>query len=893
MTEKQIVTLLVEEGTKGDPIGSYGGGRRSRGSIVFLPAEAKTHLGKNVRVELQEIRPDSRGTMMFRGLAAPVEYAERWKDNGDETASRVKIAKDWKLEESEVEVLETRKLETKDGNPTSRWDWEVRWGNDLTSTQLIRQTVQEVPTLQEIVCSDGTLSWKQTCSRQEAEPEKQLEILGALKASGWFTDRYCELTWNPTWSVSIVFEYRDSIGKEDAYIEQTKWGELPSWLQAEVQSRYPICSCGRQRRDTQVEDGYGKCELCRAEETCARCGKKTTVKNLSGRLVCADCEPYESAEQMIETMLPRERRETIADEAKKIRSGQALVQQEGESVLRATLGHVSSSWTRDNLIAKWFGHGWYYFCNDGVYGTKLAPAALAILEFLGQATGNGLVEMMAWLELGARPNRTLDYFTRTQVRGEKVELPNIEQVIKELLEGKIGLADRLRGSEPARLKILGWVEEKRREFGQSQRQAELVENVEHILQSDEQDYDAAVGTIVEFETNEAERQAKSTAGELLLDVKVPLSRNSTRDPTTAWAVLADGTVQMKDGEGEVDFGDLSSTVLVLRYWHSNYGYQYSEGWEVVHLPKSLTEAQRTATRKQIGETHYCFSGPGTGWELSRKGAVVFQTAYHRDFTDAEAEADNEMRFSLPINISLYETQTAEDGAVIVGPFRHRDPRTIRLTELQKQLDELQMTLQGVETNWEYEKQEHEQALESALERMETQYGKRPIADGDVFEVTFHKEERQGQLQLVAGPIYDEPSASWIKFVLDPYQRVIPKMGQTCLVRVRAKNSQQLHLFTYRVNNPEGKLGRDGRVVSVYGYFAQPIYGEGDHQSEIAAIKAKITQIEAEISQLEADIKANPPKPKARPPNVVAEAAPQEESDFGDGTMAEALRKAGF
>ena len=74
---------------------------------------------------------------------------------------------------------------------------------------------------------------------------------------------------------------------------------MPKWWQQEWEARYPVCACGRQRRDAQVADMYGKCELCRKEETCVRCSKKTTVKNLSGRLVCIDCEPYESAEQLI------------------------------------------------------------------------------------------------------------------------------------------------------------------------------------------------------------------------------------------------------------------------------------------------------------------------------------------------------------------------------------------------------------------------------------------------------------------------------------------------------------------------------------------------------------------------------------------------------------------
>lgn len=841
MTEKQIVTLLVEEGKKpGQPIATYLSGRRRY--LVFMPEN--TPVGKQVRVELVDTgKKDSRGEPLYRGVPSPVEYTERWKDNGDETASRVKIAKDWKLEESEVEVLETRKLETKDGNPTSRWDWEVRWGNDLTSTQLIRQTVQEVPTLQEIVCSDGTLSWKQTCSRQEAEPEKQLEILGALKASGWFTDRYCELTWNPTWSVSIVFEYRDSIGKEDAYIEQTKWGELPSWLQAEVQSRYPICSCGRQRRDTQVEDGYAKCELCRTKETCVRCGKKTTVKNLSGRLVCADCEPYESAEQLIETLLPRERREAIAGEAKKRRSGQALRQAEGEAVLKATIDHIPDSWTRERLVQKWFGYGWYYFCVDGVYGTKLAPAALAILEHLPQATGNGLVEMIAWLTLGPKPGSKPDYYIRTQVASVIVSLPPLEETLQKLAEGSLGLADRLRGSEADRLEA---VESYRLVAEKLGKDDPLVKAIEEVLQAETQDYSAALIKIAEAKTVISSREAVETAiAKYFSNCPIcgqPLD-GGCRKGSTHWpeGIYPSDMVQWDEWPG----GDIKDTALA----------------------QIVTDAGNVVAKLILIAESY------------RHGSDFGDVIIHRPQPDEGGAWDGKTPFR--------ELTFKDLGRLTL------DPHQRQLAKLYQQLVDLQQEVEGSEMARDHEAEEYSQVELTAAERATAEPGSQEVTEGDIIEATFHEEERQGQPQMVAGPLWDDPSGTWIKLVVDPFQGLQVATGETRLVKVRAKNSQQVELFTYRVENPEGQNGRGGRKVLINGYFAIPIRKPSDSDADIAETKTKIADLEVEISRLEADIKANPPKPKARPQAVVTESSPQGKDDFGDGAMAEAMRRAGL
>jgi hypothetical protein len=499
MSDEKVITLLAERGKKfdetGEAIASHGR------CLVFLPMGAEP--GKNVRVRLEEIKADSRGRMMYRGHPAPVEYTERWKDNGDGTATRVKIATDWLLQESEVGAVETRKLEARERPTTFRDDRSVIWGADATDTQVEVVRVQTIALETEKV-SGGQIVWIPTGTREEkkAAEIRQVTLLEVQTDSGnaWWARRF-EVSYDPTCMVSFRYiEEGDSVARSLRAI----YGDLPTWLQGELAARCPVCSCGRQRRDTQVLDGYSKCEECRKEEVCVRCGKKSTVKNLGGRLVCDKCQPYEAAGQLIETSFPMERREAIAAEAKKLLAGQAFPQEVGEAILKATMDHIASSWTREDFSRRWSGYGWYYFCEDGVYGTKLAPAALQILQFLPQASGNGLVEMVAWLMDGPKAQHSLDFYLRTQVNGETgVSLPAFaEDRLKQ-----IKLAEFLRGSEADRIAALAGYKVLAEKLGEDSREAKAVAE---ILQNEAQDYAAAVAKIHEAEESLA-RQARREA----------------------------------------------------------------------------------------------------------------------------------------------------------------------------------------------------------------------------------------------------------------------------------------------------------------------------------------------------------------------------------------------
>lgn len=490
MAEERIETLVAEKGSKyeedGQAIAS------TERSIVFMPKGVEPD--ESYRVRLHEIREDSRGRMMYRATPADIEYTERWKDNSDGTASNITIAISWTLEESEVGTVETKKLETREGTPHSRDDRQVKWGKDFASSQVEVVKVNIIPLEAEQV-SNGKLVWSKTSEREEKEAPVFFPISKVEVNSGQWRREKLNVNYDNSSSIEgNIYFHSDS---DHWFSFSSTWGEMPEWWTKEQEARYPVCSCGRQRRDTQVEDGYAKCELCRAEETCVRCGKQAKVKNFSGRLVCDDCQHYEEQEQLIHQYLPQAYLTQITDEAKKLLTGQALEGELGLAVLKAGLGHISSESTRDRILQNWGGYRWYYFTNtdDGVFGTKFEPAALQVLQFISQATGNSLVELVAWLVEGS------NFYIKQQVESDEGAKPELTEDqlgdIKAKLEAvKDLLADWLRGSETDRVAVIKGLQK----IADAPEQHAKVWNA---LQQKEQNYSQALEVLREVEEEAA------------------------------------------------------------------------------------------------------------------------------------------------------------------------------------------------------------------------------------------------------------------------------------------------------------------------------------------------------------------------------------------------------
>lgn len=847
MADREVHTLTSQKGEKGDPIAFHGR------SIVFLPAG--TPFGKNVRVSLMQVGDPNRRHPLYRGVPAQDVASERWRDNGDGTASRVTVLTDWLGNESEVGAVETRPLvvrETPD-SANLRTDRVVVWGADLASSVVLEEEVRTVPTQREVV-TQGRLTWQIVSNREEHSAPRSVPVTAMTVTAGLVISSWQRVQYPDSDAVSI----RADFGGHHV-VDGTTWGKIPVWIRDQHYARFPVCSCGRQRREVQVADDYSKCELCRAGEVCVRCSKKAKVKNLAGRLVCGDCEPYESAEEMIGRLLKQEQRRSLAEEARKLSSGQVLAQAEGEAVLELTVGHVESSSVRQRLLDAWKGYQWYYFTPDGVYGTKLAPAALTILEFLPQASGNGLVELVAWLAV--QPKSRNDYYAATQVQGVAMPISQVMSALQASLGGSmLKLADRLRGSEQDRIAAL----ERHRALQQEVivgrialrgSDSDAVAAVLKVLQEQEQDYGKAVELLNQFNARHATRAEALASGQIWPDVVIDVSTRS-RSRTDVFAISSDGLIiEPEDSErgGRKDryvaayhYGDLPNSVLVISHGQDNYGYQYNEDWEVHFLPVRVTEAQKTALQRLRQEMAGYFVGQGTGWDLRQAGTVSFSTAYHRDLQGLEAQSDEEMRANLPIDVTQWERSIPEEGRVIVGPYRRRS----REAKAVQEAEDAELNARGLVMLLDEEKQlaqaPYDEAFAAWAERDGVKDGSLPVEEGTVFVVpAFVLEKREGREDFAYGPFFDWASGSQVKLVLDPFSGAsqrINEQSREVLVRVRARNGEQVHLFETFLRPAGG-----GAKVRTFGYFVIPVLSPADYDQQIAeadkAHRAAVEELE--------------------------------------------------
>ena len=505
----KIETLEATQGkNEGETIASLGN------KIVFLPDNGRgIKPGQKIRVVLVEIttKKDARGRTMYRSLPAPDVSSESWKDNGDGTATKVSISTNWKGEAREVGVLETKLLGRRENkelmpNRVSK----LIFGNDESLSRVELSVFDRFYEEAEKV-KDGKLVWERTDAKREELVEtascKIQKILFREDRGDIQTLPFkLQVLYKPGWTahLKVIITKPDGEEKEDVFM--LSWQDLPVWLQSQHEARYPVCACGCSRYDAQNADGYSKCEECRKQEVCARCGKQTTVKNLAGRLVCSGCEAYEKAEQLINACLTVEMRGVIASEAKKLLTGQAMSGADGEAILRNTLDHLEE-FARCHSIERWAKYNWYYFCDSGVYGCKLAPAALQILQFLPQASSNGLVEMVAWVVGQTKPDSPRwDYYLQTQIQGEKMDIPDFtDGMLKQ-----VKLADRLRGSESDRIAAVSGYKALVQRLGLDY---PGMKEVGYILRDSQQDYAAAVAKIKDIEAQAAhEKEAQEEVG---------------------------------------------------------------------------------------------------------------------------------------------------------------------------------------------------------------------------------------------------------------------------------------------------------------------------------------------------------------------------------------------
>src|SRR3989344_6253375 len=881
----EIVTLETREGKNpGEAVASYGR------CIVFLPSG--TPVNKTVRVELEEIttKKDGRGRTMYRGKPAPPLYTERWKDLGNGMIGLVTIATDWLFNESEEGVRDERPIQERNGTPFYRRTYTLVWGADLSSSILEEHQIRVTPLEREKVSFRGELAWEKTGEREEAIPiaSVQLTKLVVQDRGDWYFHRL-DPVYDPAWKVGLSVRY------------------LPAWYQTELESAYPPCPCGRKRRDLQVWDSYPKCETCRHEETCGRCGKDCSGWGdtregkdpwwIQGRMICGNCLRYEKAEQIIAEKFQMEKRLEVADMAKLLLSVDALPREAGEVILASTLDHLESEWDRDHLVKEWKDFAFYYFTEKCVFGSKFSPAALTVLQFLPQAVGNQLVELVAWLGGYVRVGdceKKGDFYYDSQVKGKsEVELPSLTE--HDFMAEK-SLAIRLRGSEAGRLAALGGYQNLVEKLGKDSEQARAVAG---ILQAKKQDYAAALEKIRERE----EILSEAESGRILLNFSGHFRWMGDNEQSDLWVIGPDGEEVEPSGtdyrkrytsEGVKRWEMVGPEMLALRWSRWQVDNRFDESWEVVKLPASGITGIQTIKAREL-EPHERFRGEGPGFDLSYVGHVTIHVSREemedpiRSFKPASGEEETTV---WPCEVYGWDPEIVGDdydpdfnGWCYSSTSPEVTKRRKAIKAAEEEIGQLEWALRDLERSRNETATEVDQAEAAAIERLSSAYGLMPVEDGAAFEVTFITGEQgsRDESNFIAGPFFDEASGTWVKLIADPYTRTQAKTGVRCYARVRAKNSTQLHLFEYQGNNPEGPNGRGGRKVRIYGYFAIPIYGPQDYEEEIAKTRLELATARQKLEEIKAfPIPSGTRKAKPEKPPFYTEGGEEGETSMSAG-----------
>ncbi len=687
---KRIETVLAKAGNNpAEAVATIG-----RRSICFLPKGVKP--GQEVRVELVELgKSDSRGNPMYRGVPAPAETSVAWLAR-DGKFERVEFSVDWKLQKTETRVLESRVPAKRDGEPQHFSTFTVDWSQSHADARIAVTTKTEIPELEEQLGSNGPVM----VERSRRDGGTTVEEF-ALESCEPTSSRYTESNdWlHKRFRVSYEGEPQLYVKLKLSYAGRTsetnsqEWSTLPTWLKAMLAAPYPLCGCGQSRFDS------------------------------AGHHACADCET-------VERVLPADKRQEIAETAEKLLAVEPLPREAGEIVLKSTLGHVTSEWTRDHILREWTGYAWYYFAVDGVYGSKFPRSALQILRFLPQARGEVLIEFAVWLcgrEKADDCERYGDYFVATQIKGQNA----LRSLTESGLQGA-KLAVRLRGSEAERFAAIEGLAAVVAAWGEDSVQAKEVKN---LLQSDEQDYARAIAKVQDVLRLHEARVRAIQAGEIWQDVRVNWEESGNgRARGKGWAIAPDGEFYPAlEGETHA-FGDLPTDTLVVSHSTSDYGYRYTECWTVHKLPRRVTDEQRGVLSALLQEERVYFAGAQANWNLSREGTVRIATAYSRDFRDADAEMHRRMLAQFPIDLGKWFVRTAEDDRE--GLFLEVWHREVGTPEEEARLE-----------------------------------AERQVADGSLLELRFRRgtDKKTGQPQWEAGNKH-------VKYVLDRYSQTVPVEG---------------------------------------------------------------------------------------------------------------------
>lgn len=676
---------------------------------------------------------------------------------------------------------------------------------------------------------------------------------------------------------------------------------------------WPLCSCmmGRRKAD------HDFCNFCATHRNCQSCGKPTgfwgdaiaKAEASGSKLYCDNCKKHLESVAIVDAKISLAMREEIAADAQKFLAGVFMNDEEEvqQHIRQAVLRRYRIDYERSRVLQQLGQVTSLITTQEGEWASTYTKTELERFAMIHEQSGSELMVSIAMLvDQGfresnrRRPGQNVahaEQYAYAALQGGRMPELKLARFVAESEAFVQVIAQAVADVETALVDFRA----KLAYLPDSDERVKKVSEAKSALEN--KDFAKAKELAAAAQQLIAEGMAMIASGEVMAYFTVATSARS-RTYTDVFAIVQDGTTIPPMAESLRSSGyvykDLPNSALVVSHSHDNYGYQYNEHWEVHCLPAQVSEAQKSTLRRMEQETRNYFTGPDTGWDVRQVGMVSFSTAYHRDFQGVEAQLDAEMRASenLPIDVTKWEQTIGDDGHVVVGPYRRQSKEAKAITEA----EDAELNARGTAMTLEQEKQDAQavyyEILAAWVERDSVKDGSRPVEEGTAFAVSrFIKETNRAANRddFVSEPFFDWASGTQVKLVLDPYSQAsagINEQNRDVLVRVRARNSGQVHLAEAFIRPAEG-----GHKVRTLVYFVVPVPSPEDFDRQIAeADQAHRAAVEAlERTRRAADLISAKKRAEQEAVRTVAEVPHTVHRDTSASLnpLAEAMRKAGL
>lgn len=729
----------------------------------------------------------------IRVSPAPAYFVERFVQINETKAEKQLVRVEFDGAESvlsQEEIILASEKRFREGT-----SWISKADQDDGSFVIIQTWADYDELWREQVISVTSVDWRRVemtpvVKTRQVKPEKiWLEPKGFYSSpldSDWEKIQLVKNNW------IIKLSGKDADGEEvivtfDPESKGIAWNDIPKTLRAAHGKAWPVCNCRRARYEAEKHD---KCRLCRTHITCTRCGNDSYIgeeKVNLGQSMCNSCVEKTQQEEWIMKHIGLKGLAKIRMRARRAFNADWLIVEETRYGASKTAGYLALP---DGLYLYKSG-----FDDDQVKKYLIVKPSLDLVSWVKPLLGSqhfGLTE--AHVISFAQKLDDFDFIEYARMTEDNYQL------LKTQAESLLERAEKTR--EKA-----GW--EKYREW----------ENVLKYFPDVKSRYEACVELLeaIEAEIKPFEKQLE-VANQMNVKIDAAIAEHHMNT-----CPLCDETL------GNCDYHNNDQLDFVR--WVVEYDTGGREYQAITPLARLTNERGEVVAEIRVH--------PG-GSRASRTYGETYLVRFPSENS----------RTSDPVGAPAWDGEAFEELTYrkinLRKNVRSKKERQ-QIRTLRSQIAENNRQIEKLQDRAAREQECYVQAEEDFLLRP-NEYNSSPIESGTLFSVEFVYNNEKSQWETDV--FWDNASGRWVKLIVGQWEDDQPVASKEALVWVKSKNSDQLHLFSYKADNPEGPMGRGGRKVSVYGYLCQLVQSPEDLNKRIEALKQENETLQKELNDLE-------------------------------------------